>query len=129
MGGLSFGKDGDGNYGYYGADGSLVPFKRTEIISCGTIGFHLSSTSTLNISSILAEKGYKTTDITIDNVFLRPDGRISSRAKKNSSDTAITTGFTLSYEPSTGVVSAYCGDVSYQQSFGINFNVFVVPTT
>lgn len=27
MGGLTFGKDGDGNYGYYGADGSLVPFK------------------------------------------------------------------------------------------------------
>jgi len=27
MGGLSFGKDGDGNYGYYGADGSLIPFK------------------------------------------------------------------------------------------------------
>ncbi len=28
MGGLKFGKDGDGNYGYYGADGSLIPFKR-----------------------------------------------------------------------------------------------------
>ena len=26
MGGLKFGKDGDGNYGYYGADGSLIPF-------------------------------------------------------------------------------------------------------
>lgn len=28
MGGLSFGTDGDGNCGYYGADGSLIPFKR-----------------------------------------------------------------------------------------------------
>ena len=27
LGGLRFGVDGDGNYGYYGADGSLVPFK------------------------------------------------------------------------------------------------------
>lgn len=27
MGGLRFGVDGDGNYGYYKADGSLVPFK------------------------------------------------------------------------------------------------------
>lgn len=27
LGGLSFGTDGDGNYGYYGADGSLIPFK------------------------------------------------------------------------------------------------------
>lgn len=26
LGGLSFGIDGDGNYGYYGADGSLIPF-------------------------------------------------------------------------------------------------------
>lgn len=28
FGGVSFGIDGDGNYGYYGADGSLVPFKK-----------------------------------------------------------------------------------------------------
>ena len=28
MGGLKFGTDGDGNYGYYGADGSLIPFKK-----------------------------------------------------------------------------------------------------
>ena len=27
FGGLKFGKDGDGNCGYYGADGSLIPFK------------------------------------------------------------------------------------------------------
>lgn len=26
LGGVKFGKDGDGNVGYYGADGSLVPF-------------------------------------------------------------------------------------------------------
>lgn len=28
LGGLRFGVDGDGNYGYYGADDSLIPFKR-----------------------------------------------------------------------------------------------------
>lgn len=32
LGGLSFGKDGDGNYGYYGADGSLIPFKSGKLI-------------------------------------------------------------------------------------------------
>lgn len=32
FGGLSFGIDGDGNYGYYGADGSLVPFKTSDPI-------------------------------------------------------------------------------------------------
>lgn len=31
LGGLSFGTDGDGNYGYYGADGSLIPFKGSPI--------------------------------------------------------------------------------------------------
>lgn len=38
--GVSFGIDGDGNYGYYGADGSLVPFKKGEcqLVSIGTIG-------------------------------------------------------------------------------------------
>lgn len=29
---FKFGKDGDGNYGYYGADGSLVPFKSCEFV-------------------------------------------------------------------------------------------------
>lgn len=28
---FKFGKDGDGNYGYYGADGSLIPFKKTVV--------------------------------------------------------------------------------------------------
>lgn len=32
LGGMKFGKDGDGNVGYYGADGSLIPFKSgTEV--------------------------------------------------------------------------------------------------
>lgn len=30
LGGMKFGKDGDGNYGYYGADGSLIPFKKEK---------------------------------------------------------------------------------------------------
>lgn len=33
MGGLRFGTDGDGNYGYYGADGSLIPFKSTQMVA------------------------------------------------------------------------------------------------
>lgn len=33
LGGLRFGKDGDGNYGYYGADGSLIPFKNRKSLS------------------------------------------------------------------------------------------------
>lgn len=32
LGGVQFGKDGDGNYGYYGADGSLIPFKSRPTI-------------------------------------------------------------------------------------------------
>lgn len=31
LGGLKFGKDGDGNYGYYGADDSLIPFSQISI--------------------------------------------------------------------------------------------------
>lgn len=32
FGGLRFGTDGDGNVGYYGADGSLIPFSSGDII-------------------------------------------------------------------------------------------------
>ncbi len=32
LGGLSFGTDGDGNYGYYGADGSLIHFKSGKLL-------------------------------------------------------------------------------------------------
>ncbi len=32
LGGLRFGTDGDGNYGYYGADDSLIPFKSLPTI-------------------------------------------------------------------------------------------------
>ena len=37
---MKFGKDGDGNYGYYGADGSLIPFK-----SVPTIEFDMKGTT------------------------------------------------------------------------------------
>lgn len=33
LGGMKFGKDGDGNYGYYGADGSLIPFNGYKTIT------------------------------------------------------------------------------------------------
>ena len=33
LGGLRFGIDGDGNYGYYGADDSLIPFKSSKVIA------------------------------------------------------------------------------------------------
>ena len=32
LNGMKFGKDGDGNCGYYGADGSLIPFNRIKKI-------------------------------------------------------------------------------------------------
>lgn len=46
MGGLTFGKDGDGNYGYYGADGSLIPFsKSSPFIGISSIGLKRSGDS------------------------------------------------------------------------------------
>lgn len=30
---MKFGTDGDGNCGYYGADGSLIPFSKTPVIT------------------------------------------------------------------------------------------------
>ena len=48
LGGLTFGKDGDGNYGYYGADGSLIPFKSTEIVA-GTFSTTSSSVTKVTL--------------------------------------------------------------------------------
>lgn len=60
MGGLRFGVDGDGNYGYYGADDSLIPFKSglkaVGIIGCGSSGTYVSN-SFINDSNISYEKG------------------------------------------------------------------------
>ena len=35
---FSFGVDGDGNYGYYGADDSLIPFNNSLFIGVGSVG-------------------------------------------------------------------------------------------
>ena len=35
---FKFGKDGDGNYGYYGADGSLIPFNSTKKVNMNSLG-------------------------------------------------------------------------------------------
>lgn len=34
LGGLRFGTDGEGNYGYFGADGSLIPFSNSYQLFC-----------------------------------------------------------------------------------------------
>ena len=39
---MKFGTDGDGNYGYYGADGSLIPFSGSEKIYYGTYSSFVS---------------------------------------------------------------------------------------
>ena len=38
LGGMKFGTDGDGNYGYYGADGSLIPFSSLDGLTGEQIG-------------------------------------------------------------------------------------------
>ena len=48
LGGLKFGKDGDGNVGYYGADGSLIPFKSGEV----TLVFEKFTSGSLTMSAV-----------------------------------------------------------------------------
>lgn len=59
LGGLKFGTDGDGNYGYYGADGSLVPFKAFKTAT-KSMNFNVSSgyfgSCSLNFSDVFKEK-------------------------------------------------------------------------
>lgn len=60
MGGLRFGVDGDGNGGYYGTDGSLIPFKKGATIK------QISGTLTSNTATINCDIG----DIIIVSTFV-----------------------------------------------------------
>ena len=53
LGGLRFGVDGDGNYGYYGADDSLIPFKSSKANVFG------SSSNSFGLSSNYTQKAVK----------------------------------------------------------------------
>lgn len=54
LGGLRFGIDGDGNYGYYRADGSLIPFRQFEdtIDFLGKSASTSAGTFTINVNSM-----------------------------------------------------------------------------
>lgn len=65
---MKFGTDGDGNYGYYGADGSLIPFKQSKRFVVGTYG---AVNKTYDIKSVLAENGVDYTKLTSDNFFIK----------------------------------------------------------
>ena len=55
LGGLKFGYDGDSNtYGYYGADGSLIPFKSSNLIA----GYSAQSTITIDFGKGKAVNGF-----------------------------------------------------------------------
>ena len=49
LGGLSFGKDGEGNVGYFGADGSLIPFKSGVYLKSFVHNKGNGGTDTVNI--------------------------------------------------------------------------------
>ncbi len=59
LGGLKFGTDGDGNYGYYGADGSLIPFN----------GKKQSKTVSFTTTSSDKNNGYKNVVVTFDDLI------------------------------------------------------------
>lgn len=57
LGGLRFGKDGDGNYGYYGADDSLIPFKliglsENQMLKNGVISNIVDNTFTVERNAL-----------------------------------------------------------------------------
>ena len=60
LGGLRFGVDGDGNYGYYGADDSLVPFKSKPDRLVLLNGYLTTSNTSLFFDTL----GYTKMDIT-----------------------------------------------------------------
>lgn len=68
---MRFGTDGDGNYGYYGADGSLIPFKSgMNKLATGT--FTISNNGGGNVG-VTINLGFKPDFL----VFMGTDARIS----------------------------------------------------
>lgn len=61
MGGLRFGINGDGNYGYYKADDSFVPFKQTSV-------YYLGEGTSFNIQTLLPQVDY--TKLSKDNFLV-----------------------------------------------------------
>ena len=62
LNGMRFGTDGDGNYGYYGADGSLISFKSgfsgANIYMSGTNSGNLAKVENANIGQYFYGFGY-----------------------------------------------------------------------
>ena len=54
---FSFGIDGDGNYGYYGADGSLIPFRSTILKE--TVNYELTGGGNTYTHTFSIPKGIK----------------------------------------------------------------------
>ncbi len=110
LGGLSFGIDGDGNYGYYGADGSLIPFKSTSI-------YYLGTALSFNIKELLPNVDY--TSLTSNNFIVQTTGfsggSVASKETKNAEHINIQshppyiTFPSISYNATTGVVSVNRG--------------------
>lgn len=78
LGGLRFGINGEGNYGYFGADDSLIPFssgiykfsyqysKMSSIIASQDLSFTIDSTRKYKVIPICAGNGYATPSISIE---------------------------------------------------------------
>ena len=104
LGGMKFGIDGDGNYGYYGADGSLIPFKS------GSAGYYLGTGSTFNIKELLPDIDY--TSLSNSNFIVGAvsgnsiaTARVYRGTEKNTD--AIVYGFSVTptYDATTGILT------------------------
>ncbi len=95
FGGMRFGVDGDGNYGYYGADGSLIPFSKSKLYYLGTGSSH-------NVSHI---KGFE--NFTKENFIMEYIGSSYGGAFNNVGTVApnVAVVGSKNYDPSTGKVT------------------------
>lgn len=100
---MSFGVDGDGNYGYYGADGSLVPFKSGEVLLNTLTTFSASSSKkTVDCTSIPDWQNK-----TVDNfIIVVTSASSSGSGGASSAGTASTSiSLTLTYDATTGILT------------------------
>lgn len=96
LGGLRFGTDGEGNYGYFGADDSLIPFKSGVEVMATKLGGTVSSTGFWITNRIIYKVGkYKKVS------FSGVGGTVNLAMTNNADDTKLTGGDFISVSSDT----------------------------
>ena len=109
LGGLRFGVDGEGNYGYFGADDSLIPFKsgKVNIINLCSL---TSSAQSINLTQY---SGYENFKIGENLIIAAVSAKVETPAWEWYRPYSPSISLNLSYNASTGILTVPAARTAY----------------